>query len=136
MFSDTSAQPKWFYFLSIKGFKILNSFTDNMLNNGNVTHWKAKVLPYNFLAVRKRASLAGGLLSRRNWWEVCMNFSCCYGEIIETRECQRQVDREWVRIKLHNIAFKNVYRRDIRQYCSGFLPYWEAAWRYEICYWK
>lgn len=39
-------------------------------------YWKAKVLPYSFLAVRKRASLAGGLLSSKNWWEVCMNFSC------------------------------------------------------------
>lgn len=26
--------------------------------------------------MRNRASLAGGLLSRRNWCEVCMNFSC------------------------------------------------------------
>lgn len=42
-----------------------------------VTHWKAKVLPWSFLAVRNRASLAGGLLRSRNWCEVCMNFSCC-----------------------------------------------------------
>ena len=43
---------------------------------GVLTHWKAKVLPYNFLAVRKRASLAGGLLRSKNWCDVCMNFSC------------------------------------------------------------
>lgn len=48
---------------------------------GGATHWKAKVLPYSFLAVRKRASLAGGLLSSRNWWEVCMNFSCWPGVV-------------------------------------------------------
>lgn len=56
----------------------------NRVANGGVksTHWKAKVLPYSFLAVRKRASLAGGLLSSRNWWEVCMNFSCYHNIII------------------------------------------------------
>lgn len=57
------------------------------------THWKAKVLPYSFLAVRKRASLAGGLLSSRNWWEVCMNFSCYHNEIIK-RERDRQKRRK------------------------------------------
>ena len=42
------------------------------------THWNAKVLPKSFLAALKLDSLAGGLLRRRNWWGVCMNFSCCH----------------------------------------------------------
>lgn len=63
---------------------------------GDVTHWKAKVLPYSFLAVRKRASLAGGLLSSRNWWEVCMNFSCYYNEIISRSDREkRQTDDKY-----------------------------------------
>lgn len=59
------------------GFKSSLWMTTKMVTTPGLTHWKAKVLPYSFLAVRKRASLAGGLLSSRNWWEVCMNFSCC-----------------------------------------------------------
>lgn len=42
------------------------------------THWKAKVLPKSFLAALKLDSLAGGLLRRRNWCGVCINFNCCH----------------------------------------------------------
>lgn len=44
------------------------------------SYWNAKVLPCSFLASRKRASLAGGLLVNRNWCGVCMNFSCYVGD--------------------------------------------------------
>ncbi|KAA8596082.1 hypothetical protein FQN60_011373 [Etheostoma spectabile] len=46
------------------------SVREQLMKGTKGTHWKAKVLPYSFLAVRKRASFAGGLLSSRNWWEL------------------------------------------------------------------
>lgn len=63
------------------------------------THWKAKVLPYSFLAVRKRASLAGGLLSSRNWWEVCINFSCCHNRRWDKERISGNHEIAWWRWK-------------------------------------
>ena len=40
------------------------------------TYWKANVLPCLAFACWKRTSFAGGLLMRRNWYLVFIDFSC------------------------------------------------------------